>query len=36
MKPSIIVIGAGGHAVVVADALLAAGESVLGLPREPR
>lgn len=30
MKPSIIVIGAGGHAVVVADALLAAGESVLG------
>jgi sugar O-acyltransferase (sialic acid O-acetyltransferase NeuD family) len=30
MKPSIIVIGAGGHAVVVADALLAAGEDVLG------
>ena len=30
MNPSIIVIGAGGHAVVVADALLAAGETVLG------
>lgn len=30
MKPPIIVIGAGGHALVVADALLAAGEVVLG------
>lgn len=30
MKPAILVIGSGGHAVVVADALLAAGERVLG------
>lgn len=30
MNPSIIVIGAGGHAAVVADALLAAGRTVLG------
>jgi len=30
MKLPLIVIGAGGHAVVVADALLAAGEQVLG------
>ncbi len=29
-KPPIIVVGAGGHAVVVADALLAAGRKVLG------
>lgn len=30
MSLAVIVIGAGGHAVVVADALLAAGETVLG------
>lgn len=30
MKLPLIVVGAGGHAVVVADALLAAGERVLG------
>jgi sugar O-acyltransferase (sialic acid O-acetyltransferase NeuD family) len=30
MKQPIIIIGAGGHAAVVADALLAAGERVLG------
>jgi sugar O-acyltransferase (sialic acid O-acetyltransferase NeuD family) len=30
VKPAILVIGSGGHAVVVADALLAAGERVLG------
>jgi FlaA1/EpsC-like NDP-sugar epimerase len=29
-EPAIIVIGSGGHAIVVADALLAAGEIVLG------
>ncbi|MCW5632648.1 MAG: acetyltransferase [Rubrivivax sp.] len=30
MSPSVIVVGAGGHGVVVADALLAAGVPVLG------
>jgi sugar O-acyltransferase (sialic acid O-acetyltransferase NeuD family) len=30
MKPAVIIIGAGGHAKVVADALLCAGEQVLG------
>ena len=30
MKLPVIIVGAGGHAVVVADALLAAGERVLG------
>ena len=30
MKPLLIIVGAGGHAAVVADALLAAGEKVLG------
>jgi sugar O-acyltransferase (sialic acid O-acetyltransferase NeuD family) len=30
MKPAVIIIGSGGHAAVVADALLAAGRQVLG------
>lgn len=30
MKPAVLIVGAGGHAKVVADALLAAGERVLG------
>lgn len=35
-QPPVIVVGAGGHAAVVADALLAAGRHVLGfLDREP-
>lgn len=36
MSPSIIVIGAGGHAAVVADALLAAGRKVLGFTDSDR